>query len=59
MAYCLFGAKSLPEPILTLIRNKLQWNLDILNIFIDENLMNLKMAAILSQPQCVINEGIF
>ena len=56
MAYCLFGAKSLPEPILTLIRNKLQWNLDI---FIDENLMNLKMAAILSQPQCVINEGIF
>ena len=43
MAYCLFGTKPLPEPMLTYCqldpRDKLQWNSNQdANIYIDENI---------------------
>ena len=61
MACRLFGAKPLPEPILLIVNrtlgNKFQWNLNLNSIISIQNMHSImssvKMAAILSGPQCV------
>ena len=67
MACRLFGAKPLPEPMLTYYQlhpywNKLQWNINRnSNNFIVENAyQNLvcKLSAILCHPQCVITVSL-